>query len=33
VRICARDGAAIKDAAVVQISAIKDADVVMVDVP
>jgi quercetin 2,3-dioxygenase len=33
VRIYARDGAAIKDAAVVQISAIKDADVVMVDVP
>ena len=33
VRINARDGAAIKGVAVVQIAAIEDADVVMVDVP
>jgi quercetin 2,3-dioxygenase len=33
VRIYARDGAAIKDVAVVRITAIEDADVVMVDVP
>jgi redox-sensitive bicupin YhaK (pirin superfamily) len=33
VRIYARDGAAIKDVAVVRVAAIEDADVVMVDVP
>jgi quercetin 2,3-dioxygenase len=33
VRIHARDGAAIKDVAIVKITAIEDADVVMVDVP
>jgi redox-sensitive bicupin YhaK (pirin superfamily) len=33
VRIHARDGAAIKDAATVRIAAIEDADIVMVDVP
>jgi hypothetical protein len=33
VRIDARDGAAIKDAAVVRIAAIKDSEIVMVDVP
>ena len=33
VRIHARDGAAIKDVAIVRITAIEDADVVMVDVP
>jgi redox-sensitive bicupin YhaK (pirin superfamily) len=33
VRIHARDGAAIKDVDIVTITAIEDADVVMVDVP